>query len=214
MTVISYKRAQKQIEHGDLEDAEKTAASQLDRLRRAEIYGELAKAWVERGDPVRANELMNAAASEAAKVGNRGKRAEIYIYLAGVMTGRDAPRAFEFLEAAVGDINAAEKFDANGPALLFELQAPKGSKSMIGFSRSVSLVSVISPLAKTDLYRAITAARSLSGPGPRALSVIAACRDVLAADKKQDNVKKAEPAATEQPDKTQDAKKVKAKKQG
>ena len=212
MTVITYNRAQKQIEKGDLDDAEKTATTQLDRVRRAEIYAQLSKAWAERGDLQRANEMIAYAASEAAKVDTRGQRAEAYIYLAGVVTARDTSKAFEFLEAAVGDINAADKFDASGSVLLFEMQSPKGSKSLMGFSRSVSLVSVIPPLAKTDLTHALNAARYLSVPEPRALAVIAACRDVLASDKKPIEVKKANPPATKKPDKPQETKKIKERK--
>ena len=212
ITVITYNRAQKEIERGDLDDAEKTATTQLDRVRRAEVYAQLYKAWAERGDMQRANEMITYAASEAAKVDPRDHRAQVYIYLASMVTAGDAPKAFELLEAAVGDINAAEKFDPAGSVLLFEMQSPKGSKSTMGFSRSVSLLSVIPPLAKTDLTRAINAARYLTVPEPRALAVIAACRDMLAADKKGD-AKKAEPPDTKKPDKTADAKKPEEKKQ-
>jgi hypothetical protein len=213
MTVITYNRAQKEIEKGELDAAEKTATSQLDRVRRAEVYAQLYKAWAERGDMQRANELIAYAASEAAKVDPRSQRAQVYIYLASMVTARDATKAFEFLEGAVGDINAAEKFDPAGSVLLFEMQSPKGSKSMVGFSRSVSLLSVIPPLAKTDLTRAINTSRFLTVPESRALTVIAACRDVLASDKKKGEVKKAAPPATKT-DKTEDAGKVKKKKQG
>ena len=215
MTVITYNRAQKEIEKGELDAAEKTATSQLDRVRRAEVYAQLYKAWAERGDMQRAGELIAYAASEAAKVDTRSQRAQVYIYLAAMVTARDAPKAFEFLEGAMLDINAADMFDPAGSVLLFEMQSPRGGKSMMGFSRSVSLLSVMPPLAKTDITRAINTARFLTVPEPRALTVIAACRDVLAAEKKKVEVKAAEPPGnTKKPGKTEGAKKPQEKNQG
>ncbi len=127
MTVITYSRAQKQIEKGELDDAEKTATTQLDRVRRAEVYAQLYKAWAERGDMQRANEMIAYAASEAAKVDPRSQRAQVYIYLASMATARDAPKAFEFLEAAMGDINAAEKFDPQARCFCSRCRLPKAA---------------------------------------------------------------------------------------
>jgi tetratricopeptide (TPR) repeat protein len=209
ITGILYKAALNQIEQGKLDEAEQTA-SKLNRERRAEVYAQLSKAWMERGNRSRAAELMNWAASEAGKVDDRSRRAGVYVYLTDAVMNQDSQRAFEFLEAAVKDINALEKFEPTGSVLLLELQSPEGGKSMLGFSRSVSLVTVIPPLAKTDLYRAITAARSLSVPAPRALAVIAACRDVLAAGEKPVETKKTESPA-KQPSKKQETKREKDK---
>ena len=208
MTIILYNRAQKEIEHGDLDEAEKTATSQFDRMRKAEVYAQLAKAWAERGDGVRANEFMAWASSEAAKVDSRGKRAQVYIYMVGMCVERDTAKAFEFIEAAVGDINAAEKFDLNSSTLLLDLQSPKGSRSTLGFARSISLISVIPQLAKTDLSRMLNTARALTVPEPRALAVIAACREALAARPTE----KTESPATKKPDKPRPANKGKENK--
>lgn len=208
LTVILYNRAQKEIESGDLEAAEQTATSQPDRTRKAEVYAQLAKAWAERGDNVRANEFMAWASSEAAKVDLRSKRAQVYIYMAGMCVERYVTKAFEFIEASVGDINSTEKFDPNSSTLLLDLQPPKGSKKTLGFARSISLISVVPQLAKADLSRLLNTARSLTAPEPRALAVIAACREVLAAKPNE----KTEPPTTKKPAKPQTANKGKENK--
>lgn len=203
--VIAYFRAQKEIERGELNEAEKTAA-QLPGERRADVYTQLSQAWAERGDAKRADELMAWATSEAARINGHGERADAYLHLADVMMARDMTRAFEFLEAAVTDINAAEQFNPDGKALILQLRSPKGTPGTFGVGRSYSLLTVIARLAKTDLLRAINAARSLTVAEPRALAVIAACREALAARSSE----KVEPSDTKRPDKP--AKKAKEKK--
>ncbi|MGA9774220.1 MAG: hypothetical protein WBV94_34650 [Blastocatellia bacterium] len=179
------------------------------------MYAQLSQAWIERGESKRADELIAWASTQAAKVDGHAQRADVYIHLADVVIARgDVIRAFEFLEAAAADINAAEQFNPRGQALILQIKSPKGTPGTFGISRSYSLLTVITRLAKTDLSRAINAARSLTVPEPRALSVIAACREALAAAKKPSNdkdEKKDEPPATKKPDKLPDSMKGKEK---
>jgi hypothetical protein len=184
LELIAFFAAQRAIERNNLEEAEKIASSQLNQEKRAVIYFQLASAWLERSDYARANELVNAAITDAAKTEDHAQRARIYIHLAAGIARRDALRAFELTEAAVKDINAAEQFNPADNQIAFLLRTPRGASYRFVFSQGASLLSVMSPLAKSDLYRTLTLARSIRLAALRAHAVIAACRAVLAADKK------------------------------
>jgi hypothetical protein len=88
------------------------------------------------------------------------------------------------IESAVKDINAAEKFNLTGGGIIFEFTMPGGGRNSYGFSQNSSLLSVLSVLARSDLYRTINVARALVAPSSRALGVIAACRTVIEAERR------------------------------
>lgn len=191
LEMIAYREAKKDVERGELEEAERIATSQLTQERRALIYFELSKAWFSRGDLVRAGQQVNAAILEAARTDDRAARARVYTFLASGLAKHDELRAFEMIETAIKDINAVEKFNPTGEALMFEFSMPGGGSHSYGFGQAGSLTTVLPVLARSDFYRAINAARSLTQARPRALSVIETCRAVLGVEKKSGD-KKAE----------------------
>jgi hypothetical protein len=193
LEMIAYRDAKRALAGNELEEAERLANSQLTEERRAVIHFELSRQWLGRGDYVRASQHINAAAVEAARTDDRAQRARLYVYLTDGLARHDAPRAFEMVEMAVKDINAAEKFNPAGESLLFVFPMPGGGSSSYGFGQHGSLVSALGMLARSDLYRTINVARSLVAPWARSAGVIAACRSVLATPRRPVE-KKAEPA--------------------
>lgn len=112
------------LKRGELDDAAKIATSKLKREQRAVIYFMVAAAGLERRDCVRANEQVNAAIAEGAKIEDRTQRTRLYPYLAAGIVKQDVLRAFELIEVAVKDINAVEGFNPSDDQLTFELRTP------------------------------------------------------------------------------------------
>jgi hypothetical protein len=188
---IGFNEAQTAIKRGELERASRIASAELTDERRAVIYFQLASSWLGRGDFSRAGIEVNAAVAEAEKIDSPAQRAQVYILLAAGMAERDAQRAFEFIESAAKDINAAEQFDPANDRLTFTIKTPFASYNF-SLSQGAGLLSTVTTLARIDLNRALAAARMIKPAAPRALSIISACRAALtkASHKPGDKVEK------------------------
>jgi hypothetical protein len=184
LDVLAFKQAQIALRRGEPDEAAKIATSKLRRESRAVIYFLVASAWSERRDYARANEMVNAAVAEGAKIDDKAQRARLYAYLAAGIVKQDALRAFELIEAAVKDINDVEDFNPSDERITFELRTPLDITHSFTFGKGGSLLSALSHLAVVDSYRTITISKSLRSPGPRALALIASCRAMLSSARK------------------------------
>jgi len=178
LELIGFNEARTAIKRGELDDAAKIASTKLSQERSAVIYAQLASAWIERSNYARANEEANEAVEAATKTEDRAQRARVHIYLASGWVKRDALRAFEFIEAAVKDINAVEQFDSTDDRITFTIETPLAVQTFV-LSQGVGLLSDVSQLAAVDFLRTLYLARELRPAAPRALSIIAACRVAL-----------------------------------
>ena len=79
--MVAFKTAISQIEKGDLDGAEKTAAQSGAELHALLLY-RLSIAWLKRNDTVMASEEADAAVAVAGKVDDPAQRARIYVYMA------------------------------------------------------------------------------------------------------------------------------------
>ncbi len=180
---ISFNQARTAIKRGELNEASKIAAEKLSRERSAIIYSQLASAWLERNNYPRANEEVNQAVAAATKTEDRSQRARVYIYLAEGWAKHDKLRAFELLNEAIKDINAAERFDPIDDRITFKIVTPLSTQTIV-LDQGVSLLSNVSQLARVDFLRVLYLVRDLRPTAPRALGIIAACRAVLVVHKK------------------------------
>jgi hypothetical protein len=179
--LIGFNEARTSIKRGELDEAAKIASTKLSQERSAVIYAQLASAWLERSNYARANEEASDAVAAATRTEDRAQRARVHIYLASGWVKRDALRAFEFIEAAVKDINAAEQFDSTDDQITFKIETPLAVQTFV-LSQGVGLLSDVSQLAAVDFLRTLYLARELRPAAPRALSIIAACRVALSAN--------------------------------
>jgi tetratricopeptide (TPR) repeat protein len=178
LELLSFNQARVALKRGELDEASRIAAAKLSLERSAIIYSQLADAWLEKNNYVRADEEVNHAVAALAKTEDRAQRARVYIYLAEGWAKRDKLRAFELLGAAIKEINAAERFDPSDDRITFKIVTPLATQTIV-LSQGVSLLSNVSQLAGADFLRTLSLVRELRSPSPRALSVIAACRVVL-----------------------------------
>lgn len=183
LELLSFNQALTALKQGELDEASTIAAAKLSRERGAIIYSRLASAWLDRNNYARASEEVNDAVAAAKKTEDRAQRALIYIYLAEGWAKRDKFRAFELLDAAVKEINAAEQFDPIDDRIILKIVTPLATHTIV-LNQGVGLLSNVSQLAGTDFLRALSLVRELRPSSPRALSVIAACRAVLIDQKK------------------------------
>jgi len=183
LELLSFNQARIALKRGELDEASRIAAARLSLERRAIIYSQLASAWLERNNYVRADEEVNDAVAAVTKTEDRAQRARVYIYLAEGWAKRDKFRAFELLGAAIKEINAAERFDPSDDRITFKVVTPLATHTIV-LSEGVSLLSNVSQLARADFFHALSLVRELRPASPRALSVIAACRAVLIDQKK------------------------------
>jgi hypothetical protein len=175
---IGFNEAQTAIKRGELERASQIASGELSGEPRTVIHFQLASSWLGRGDVARAGIEVNAAVAAAEKIESPAQRAQVYILLAAGVAERDAQRAFEFLESATRDINAAEQFDSANDRLTLTIKTPFASYSF-SLSQGAGLLSTMTTLARVDLNRALATARMIKPAASRALSIIAACRAAL-----------------------------------
>jgi len=181
LELIAFNEARTAIKRGELDDAAKIASTKLSQERSAVIYAQLASAWLDRSNYARADEEASDAVVAASRTEDRAQRARVNIYLASGWVKRDALRAFEFIEAAVKDINAAEQFDSTDDRITFKIETPLAVQTFV-LSQGMGLLSDVSQLAAVDFLRTLYVARELRPVAPRALSIIAACRVVLSAN--------------------------------
>jgi len=181
--LINFNQARTALKRGELDEASRIASAKLSRERSAIIYSQLASAWLERNNYVRASQEVNDAVAAATKTEDRAQRARVYIYLAEGWAKRDKLRAFELLDAAIKDINAAERFDPIDDRITFKIVTPLATETVV-LNQGVSLLSNVSQLAGADFLRVLYLVRELRQASPRALSVIAACRAALIDNKK------------------------------
>jgi tetratricopeptide (TPR) repeat protein len=189
LELLSFNQALTALKQGELDEASRIASAKLIRERSAIIYSQLASAWLDRNNYVRASEEMNDAVTAALKTEDRAQRARIYIYLAEGWAKRDKFRTFELLSAAIKEINAAEQFDPSDDQITFKIVTPLATYTMV-LSQGVSLLSNVSQLARADFLRVLSLLRELRPASPRALATIAACRAVLIDHKKPNEKKK------------------------
>ena len=134
------------------------------------------------------------AVAAAERIEAPSRRAQVYILLATGVAERDAQRAFELIESATKDINAAEQFDAVTDRLTFTIKTPFASHSF-SLSQGAGLLSTVSTLARVDLNHTLSVARMIKPAAPRALSIISACRATLAETKPKQGGKAESPHA-------------------
>jgi hypothetical protein len=176
---IGFSEARTAIKRGEPERASRIASEELTGEQRAVIYFQLASSWLGQGDFARAGIEVNAAVAAAEKIESPAQQAQVYILLAAGVAGRDTQRAFEFIESATKDINAAEQFDSTNDRLTYTIKTPFASYNFL-LSQGAGLLSTVTTLARVDLNRTLSVARMIKPAAPRALSIISACRATLA----------------------------------
>ncbi|HEX8561315.1 MAG TPA: hypothetical protein VF668_24700, partial [Pyrinomonadaceae bacterium] len=132
-------------------------------------------------DAPRAGELVDEAMRIAQRLdvgGQEHVRALISVVTA--LIGIDRPRAWETLGEVVKAANAAKDFNGDDAQVMSEIKLKDNTFVTTADPAFLDMSNVFTAFAREDMTRAVELARALKGDSPRAVSILAIVRTVLA----------------------------------
>jgi len=153
---------------------------QLTHTQRVWAYTQAARLLMT-SEGQRAREVLEEATSEARRINQDDPdRVRSLIGIATLFASVDRVRAWEILDEAVKAANATEKFTGESMQLHFSmLMTTSGVKISSVAAEDFSLAGVLRSLAKDDLYRSISFAKSFKEDAPRATAILAIAKSIL-----------------------------------
>jgi hypothetical protein len=183
-SLIRYQAGMKAIMVGkDLETGYSYAKEVTHLMSRAEIFDQLAQRFLANKDRFRASEMLDEIEKWLSKADHGPRKAEALLRIARTAASYDPLRGFEFMQAAVKAVNAAD-FDpevqkkAFGKGKYAKLMIPL-TIDRLDFQPSFSL------LAKSDFDRAILLAQSLEKKEALVMAQLSVCHAILSVPKSQ-----------------------------
>jgi hypothetical protein len=174
------------IENKDVEAALRIAnAGYLSHIHRVWAYTEIAF-QLRKDDLAGAMQLLNEATAEADRIDNSDpEHVKALVGIASRYFEIDRTRAWETIADAVKAANNVPDFTGEDGKIIARLQTSNMVSMMKTAAPAFNLSNVFGLLAKNDLDRAISMAKSLRGEAPRAVATIAIGRSILD-DKQRD----------------------------
>jgi hypothetical protein len=153
---------------------------QLTHTQRVWAYTQAARLLMP-AEGQRAREVLEEATNEARRINQDDPdRVRSLIGIATQFASVDRVRAWEILDEAVKSANATEKFTGDSGQLHFSmLMTTSGVKISSVAAEDFSLAGVLRSLAKDDLYRSISLAKSFKEDAPRATAILAIAKSIL-----------------------------------
>jgi hypothetical protein len=167
----------------------------LNLIRKGEIT-HFQKAWgltevariIGKSDKEKARDLLEEAANEAQRISNSDPdRPQAYVGITTAYLEINPQRGWEFVTEAVRAANSCESYKGEDARLTTRIQT-KGMTSVTTSSlENYDLPNLFKALAKEDLNRAISQARSFGGESPRSTAIITIAQTIL--QKKEEDKK-------------------------
>lgn len=171
---LYFKRTRDAIKQGELDDAKQLAdkVGQID-LRAYLAYEIAAESLKRFNDRIRASEMLNAVAAEAAKADNTNEKARALLGVAHLFSKLDYQRAFEVMADAVKAINRIANPDLSNTGIFQRIEGPQfGYVARYEFT-GFDLGNAFRELAAYDFDGALLLARSLENKRLRSTAIIA-----------------------------------------
>ena len=191
LNLFYFRRAQKAIKEGSLDEAARLA-KEVDELdQRAYLFFEIAEASVKQlKDSSRARDILNEVALMAQKAPNTAEKARTLLGITNLYVKYDQARAFEVMSEAVRTINRINDQDFTRTFIIQRIEGPKWSTY---FSFNVSafrLENTFRELGLNDFDLALDLARNLENKHLRATAIIALAAPCLEQAPKKEPPKK------------------------
>lgn len=152
---------------------------ELTSVQKVWAYTAAAK-LVAAGERSRANDLLEAALTEARRIGgSEPDRARALTAVAAGYAEIDPVRSWETLNEVVKAANSAEGFTGEDSQILAQLQTPQMVVVTNATAEDFDLLAVFRPLSRMDLLRAVQITKGFTGESPRAVATLAIARSVL-----------------------------------
>ncbi|HKS41096.1 MAG TPA: hypothetical protein VJX74_10835, partial [Blastocatellia bacterium] len=170
---LYFKRTQKAINEGSLDDARQLSekVEQLD-LRAYLSYEIAAEALRRFEDRTRVREILDAVAAAALKTDNSNEKARTLLGISHLYSKVDHARAFEVMTDAVKTINRITDPDLNNTGLSQRIEGPQFGYLARYDVDGFSLENAFRELAPFDFDRALLVAKALENKTLRSTAVI------------------------------------------
>ena len=168
------------VRNKDVTEVTRLAKSgELTSVQKVWAYTAAAK-LVAAGERSRANDLLEAALTEARRIGgSEPDRARALTAVAAGYAEIDPVRSWETLNEVVKAANSAEGFTGEDSQILAQLQTPQMVVVTNATAEDFDLLAVFRPLSRMDLLRAVQITKGFTGESPRAVATLAIARSVL-----------------------------------
>ena len=163
------------------EDALRLARSEeLTTVQRAWAFTEAAR-LMSKTQPGRAAEVLDEATAEARKLDDASPdRVRALVAVATQLVALDRSRTWELMNEIVKSSNALADFSGEDGGLTLRVEFKGGGAMTSNHNvESFDLSGIFAALAREDLDRAVTLARTLKGESPRSVATLAIARTVL-----------------------------------
>lgn len=197
---VSQPKEQKKVE-----ETKKTVTFEeaLQLIRRGEITN-LQRVWalteiailLAKSDKEKANDLLEEAGAEAGRISNSNpERPQAFVGVASAFFEINRQRAWELVSEAVRAANSCETYKGEDARMIVRVQTKSMTSITTNSLQNFDLPNLFRTLAKDDLNRAISQARSFGGESPRSTAIITIAQTIL---QKKEEDKKQKVASSKQ----------------
>jgi len=184
---LYFKRSQKAIKAGSLDDAKQLAEKVEQLALRAYLSYEVAAESMKRfDDKVRAGEALNAVSTAALKADNTNEKARTLLGLSILYAKIDQQHSFETMADAVKTINHVATPDLGGTSLFAKIEGAQFAYYAKFEVAGFSLENSFRELARFDFDRALGLAQTLDDKSLRSMAVIAVAASCLERNEAQE----------------------------